>query len=277
MREVGEMVQITDSQVHIWAADSPSRRWPVGGAARAQRPVPLEAGDLIEEMDAAGVDRAVIVPPSWEGDRNDVALAAAARFPERLAVMGRITLDRPSSDDFSAWRDQPGMLGVRLTFLLGARVADAEWFWPKADAAGLPVMVFGPGQTEEFRAVARRYPELRLIVDHLNVGTGSGIGDLEEAIEPLLSLSSHDNVAVKLSALPCLLKADDSFATLVPHVRRVVDAFGANRCMWGSDLSRLPRPYSDWVEAGRSGLGCLSKEETEQVMGEALASWLDWP
>jgi L-fuconolactonase len=273
----GGHVRITDSQAHIWAVDSPSRPWPADGAARAQRPVPFEMSDLIEEMDVAGVDRAVIVPPSWEGDRNDVALAAAAEFPERLAVMGRITLGQPSGEDFSAWRDQPGMLGVRLTFLLGARVADAEWFWPKAEAAGLPVMVFGPGQTEEFRSVGRRYSGLRLIIDHLNVGTGSGIGDLEQAIGPVLELSSLDNIAVKLSALPCLLGPDDSFELLVPYSRRVVDALGADRCMWGSDISRLPRPYLEWVEAGKAGLGCLSVEETTQVMGEALATWLGWP
>jgi L-fuconolactonase len=271
------MVRITDSQVHIWAADSANRPWPADGAARAQRPVPFEMNDLISEMDAAGIDRAVIVPPSWEGDRNDVALAAAAQYPERLAVMGRVTLGRPRGDDFFTWRDQPGMLGVRLTFLAGGRVEEAEWFWPKAEAAGLPVMIFGPGHTEEFKDVARRHPDLRLIIDHLNLGTGSAIGDLDQAIEPVLSLSVLDNVAVKLSALPCLLRAEDSFETLVPYVRRVVDAFGANRCMWGSDISRLPCPYSVWVEAGKSGLGCLSADETIQVMGETLTTWLDWP
>ena len=42
---------------------------------------PFSKDDLLAEMDAAGVDRAVIVPPSWEGDRNDLALAAARRIP----------------------------------------------------------------------------------------------------------------------------------------------------------------------------------------------------
>lgn len=268
---------ITDSQVHIWAADSPSRPWPAGGAARAQRPIPFEMSDLIEEMDAAGVDRAVIVPPSWEGDRNDVALAAAARYPERLAVMGRIDLAQPSATDFATWRAQPGMLGVRLTFLVGGRVDDADWFWPRAEAADLPVMIFAPGHTEELHDVARRYPNLRLIIDHLNLGTGAGIGDLERGIAPLLALADLDNVAVKLSALPCLLGPHDSPEALAPHIRRVVDAFGADRCMWGSDLSRLPRPYVEWVDAGRAGFGCLSEIETGQVMGEALARWLGWP
>ena len=45
-------------------------------------------------MAAAGVDRAVIVPPSWEGDRNDLALAAAQAHPDKFAVMGRPPLDR---------------------------------------------------------------------------------------------------------------------------------------------------------------------------------------
>jgi L-fuconolactonase len=270
-------MRITDSQVHIWAAESPTRPWPPGGAARAQRPVPFEVSDLIGEMDTAGVDRAVVVPPSWEGNRNDVALAAAARYPERLAVMGRIDLGRSDAEDFTTWRDQPGMLGVRLTFLTGGHIEDAEWFWPRASAAGLPVMVFAPGHTEEFGAVAARYRDLRIVIDHLNFGTGAGLADLEKVIEPLLALSSRDNVAVKLSALPCLLGATDSFEVLVPYVRRVVDAFGAGRCMWGSDISRLPCPYTEWVEAGKAGLGCLSEEETEKVMGESLATWLGWP
>jgi hypothetical protein len=40
-------------------------------------------------MNEAGVDRVVIVPPSWEGERNDYALEAASKYPDRFAVMGR--------------------------------------------------------------------------------------------------------------------------------------------------------------------------------------------
>src|ERR1039458_455786 len=88
-RQRSGCVVITDSQVHIWGANTADRPWPKGGEARAQRPVPLETSELLAEMDAAGVDRAVIVPPSWEGDRNDLALAAAAAHPDKFAVMGR--------------------------------------------------------------------------------------------------------------------------------------------------------------------------------------------
>jgi hypothetical protein len=111
----------------------------------------------------------------------------------------------------------------------------------------------------------------------LNFGTTGALSEFGEVIEPLLALSDLSNVAVKLSALPCLMRPGDSFDDLAPFIRSVVDAFGAERSMWGSDLSRLPVPYLDWVRAGEEGFGCLSPSETRLVMGDALASWLDWP
>ena len=79
---------IVDAQVHIWGPDTPQRPWPKGRAA-PHRAQPFSRDDLLQEMDAAGVARVVIVPPSWEGDRNDLALAAARLHPDRFAVMGR--------------------------------------------------------------------------------------------------------------------------------------------------------------------------------------------
>jgi hypothetical protein len=69
-------------------------------------------------MDEAGVDRCVLVPPSWEGDRNDLALDAARRYPGRFAVMGRINLNSVTPADLATWRQQAdSMLGIRLTFI----------------------------------------------------------------------------------------------------------------------------------------------------------------
>ena len=70
---------IVDSQVHIWGADSPQRPWPA--RAHAQRALALGADELLGWMDEGGIDRAIIVPPSWEGDRNDLAIAAARAHP----------------------------------------------------------------------------------------------------------------------------------------------------------------------------------------------------
>jgi L-fuconolactonase len=56
---------IVDAQVHIWAADTPDRPWP-GNRSHAHRPGSFLADELLKEMDAAGVARVIIVPPSWE-------------------------------------------------------------------------------------------------------------------------------------------------------------------------------------------------------------------
>ncbi|RMF85558.1 MAG: amidohydrolase, partial [Nitrospinota bacterium] len=73
---------IIDAQVHIWGANTPERPWAPERAHLAHRPQPFGKDDLLREMEAAGVDRVVIVPPSWEGDRNDLALEAARQHPD---------------------------------------------------------------------------------------------------------------------------------------------------------------------------------------------------
>ncbi|HVB05740.1 MAG TPA: amidohydrolase family protein [Acidimicrobiales bacterium] len=269
---------ITDAQIHIWGPDSAERPWPEGGAARTHRVPPLDAEEVIAAMDEAGVDRTVLVPPSWEGDRNDLALDAARDYPDRFAVMGRLNARDSAGVDLARWNEQPGMLGVRLTFHVDTAIADADWLWSEASEASLPVMVFAPGQTPEIGEVARRYPGLRLIIDHCNLATTAGAGEIAAALDPLIPLAELANVAAKVSALPCAIEGEGyPFASLAPHVRRVVDAFGAERCAWGSDLSRLPCPYVDWKRAMAEGLGVLSADEVEWVMGRTIAEWLDWP
>lgn len=88
---------IVDAQVHIWGADNPDRPWPAGRASSAQKPYPVTQELALAAMTEAGVDRAVLIPPSWEGDYNDLVLGAARWQPDRFAAMGRITLTKPES------------------------------------------------------------------------------------------------------------------------------------------------------------------------------------
>ena len=84
----GRRRRIVDAQVHLWKAETPDRPWVPGMVPQLPEPFTIEK--LSPMMDEAGVDRVVIVPPSWEGDRVDYALEAAKRHPDRFAVMGRI-------------------------------------------------------------------------------------------------------------------------------------------------------------------------------------------
>src|SRR5256885_3166837 len=81
---------IVDAQIHLWKAESEDWKWVPN--AQPQLPVPFTIERAISMMDEAGVDRAVIVPPSWPGDRNDYALEAVKRYPDRFRVMGKLPL-----------------------------------------------------------------------------------------------------------------------------------------------------------------------------------------
>src|SRR4026207_410923 len=89
-------MDIIDSQVHLWAAESPTRPRPPGRAPEAQKPYQILKESLLFQMDLAGVRRMVLVPPSWEGDRNDMALEAARGLPDRFAGTGRLRRPAPA-------------------------------------------------------------------------------------------------------------------------------------------------------------------------------------
>jgi L-fuconolactonase len=273
---------IIDAQVHIWAANTPERPWPAHGSY-AHRAEPFGQEALLREMDAAGVDRVVIVPPSWEGERNDLALAAARLHPERFAIMGRLAIERPESRQLVAtWKNQPGMLGVRLTLTrdhhrVWLSDGTADWFWEAAERYAIPVMVSVSGSVPQIAAVAARHPGLRLVIDHLALSGNVRNEALGPALAPVLTLAPYANVAVKATALPCYVTEAYPFPSLHPHIRRVVEAFGPQRVFWGTDLTRLPCPYRQAVTLFTEELDFLSAADKEWIMGRGIATWLNWP
>lgn len=275
-------MRVTDAQVHIWAAESPERPW--NPAARDfAHGLSFSADQLLARMDTAGVDRAVLVPPSFAGDRNEECLAAAAQHPGKFRVMGRIDLTFPGNGTWvSRWRDQPGLLGVRMTFGRGASArwlhdGTADWFWPAAADAELPVMVYAPGQLAEVAAIARAYPHLKLSLCHLSLRPGQTDNEtVARVISDLIPLAACANVTVKATGLPGNASDGYPFASLHRHVRRVVEAFGPRRVFWGSDITRLDCSYRDAVTMFTQHMDFLDADDQEWVMGRALSEWTRW-
>ena len=275
---VSEML-IVDSQVHIWAANTPGRPWAAG--ANPHRPMPLDKDELLRDMDAAGVDRVVIVPPSLEGPRNDLALAAAQAHPERYAVMGKIDADPQKAKHLiAAWRHQPGMLGMRFNFkkkpetLTSGRV---DWIWAAAEEAGIPVYIgVSHAMCGIIDGIAERHPALRVTLDHLALETRARDDEGFRDLDQLLALAKRPNVAVKASALPCYSTAPYPYRNLHLHLKRVYDAFGPQRIFWGSDLSRLKGSYRECVTMFTEEMPWLSATDLEWIMGRALCEWLGW-
>jgi L-fuconolactonase len=278
-RQRGCALLIVDAQVHIWGPDTPERPWPAAGRAHAHRDTPLDKDALLREMDAAGVDRVVIVPPSWEGDRNDLALQAAAQHPDRFAVMGGLPLHPANPAAMETWRRQPGMLGLRFTagresaWLTDGR---AEWVWQAAQRHGVPVMISCPGLLPVIDGIAERYPALRLVIDHLALRRAQD--DAAYADIPLLcSLAKRPNVAAKASATPASSTQPYPYRNVHGYLKQVFDAFGPLRMFWGTDLTRLPCSYRQAVTMFTEELEFLTDRDKEWVMGRALCAWLGWP
>ncbi len=276
-------MDIVDSQVHIWGADTPDRPWPPGRAAEAQKPYPVDKEALLLQMDLARVRRMVLVPPSWEGERNDLALEAARSFPDRFAVMGRLTIQTPESRALVAdWKKQPGMLGMRFTFhnehyrhFLTDGTAD--WLWPAAEKAGIPLMVLVPGALDHLDRIAGRHPGLKLVIDHVGLNRRDKGANVWEDLPAVCALARHPNVAVKASGMPSLSREPYPFPDLHPHIRTLVDAFGPRRTFWGTDLTRMPCSYHECITLFTEHLPWLKGADLEQVMGRAICDWLDWP
>jgi len=241
---------------------------------------PITGPGLLAEMGDAGVDRAVLVPPFFEGYRNDYAVACAEAAPEAFRVMARVDLRTGDPGPVRELLGNPVVAGVRLVFLPAdaGRVDDpaAEWLWSFAEQADVPVMLLASGQLDALGALARSRPGLRLAVDHLGLTGRATDAAVAPEIAALLPLAGLPNVSVKLTAVPCYSTEDSPYPALHPFLRQLYDAFGPERLFWGSDLSRLRGSYADLVRIFREDLDFLSADDVDAIMGRSVLAWLGW-
>jgi L-fuconolactonase len=269
---------IVDAQVHVWAADRPDRPWPRDRRLAAPHGEPIGAAELRAMMAAAGVDRVVLVPPNWEGYRNDLALEGARRWPGQFTVMGRFDFTDPGWPRQVADWPQRKLSGYRVSFGAPADLAalsngQADVLWDLAQRLQIPLTVYPPanGLIED---IASRYPDLRVIVDHL--GLRAKIDEAGPEIDALAKLARFPNVAVKASGLPAVATDEYPYASVHETVYQLVDSFGAERVFWGSDITRLPCTYRQAVTVFTEELTRLDEAQLKQVMGEAILAWLNW-
>ena len=273
---------IVDAQVHLWKGESPDWKWVPG--LKPQLPEPMTIERLLPLMDEAGVDRVVIVPPSWVGDRNDYGLEAVRRYPDRFHVMGRFPVENPQAGALlPKWKEQPGMLGIRLTFNNNTTrpwLSDGttDWFWTEAEKAQIPVYVFTPGETAKLGPIAERHPQLTLIIDHMGIAVSMGQDAITAAIDQTVGLAKYPNVSCKVSASPGASKEPYPFRDMTVHLHRVFDAYGPQRCYWGSDLTNTfsKGPYRQRVTHFTEELSFLSESDKDWVMGRAILARLKW-
>lgn len=272
---------IVDAQVHIWETNTLERPWQPG--FKPHRDAPFRAADLINAMNEANVDAAILVPPMIEGKRNDLALDAARDYPGRFAVMGRIdTSATDAREHILRWRERPGMLGLRFNFHdpEGYRALSEnrfDWLWAAAEKTGVPIMLMlDPNELQFADHIAARYIGLKLVLDHLALPANTRGPAAFANIELLLALAKRPNIAVKASAMPAYASDAYPFRSLYPFLRRVYDAYGPKRVFWGTDYTRLQCTYQQAVDLFAKDIPWLTTEDREWIMGRGLCAWLGW-
>jgi len=273
---------ITDVQVHLWEADRPDRPWPRGQHRPPHRPNGFSAEEMLVEMDTAGVDRAVIVPPHWAGDSNESALEAAAKYPTRFAVVGRFNPKAPDARaQLEGWLKQPHMLGVRATFHTKPYVdwlddGSLDWYWEACERLGIPVMALVPGMVRKLLPIAERYRHLNILIPHMGCSLDSHGANAFASLDDLLDLARYPRIFVMVSSAPCFSNESYPFRDLQPFVKRIFDVYGPRRMLWGADLSRLVCTYQECLDQFRRSLDFLSAEDKDWILGKALAEVLNW-
>jgi predicted TIM-barrel fold metal-dependent hydrolase len=149
-----------------------------------------------------------------------------------------------------------------------------------AQANDLPLFIYPTGTLPLVAEAARRFADLQIVVDHLGLAQRPFAPlhrDLFERLPELLALAPHPNVAVKLSGVPALSWDAFPFSGVWPHVRRVLDAFGTERVMWGSDCTRV-EGIATYPEGLRwlTDSGELGADDLAQVLAGTLRRVLGW-
>jgi L-fuconolactonase len=290
------VIELVDAQVHAWDRDREESPWQLDfGSPEIDRQVAahfeadtMPPDRLLLSMDAAGVDAAVVVSPTLYGSDTSYVRHAVSHDPARLAFVGPVDPRSPLDEaEIAAWRAQPGALAIRVSIYFDWVIESVECgplraVLAAAERHGVPVCVYAPGYLDRLAAVARAFPELQLVVDHLGLAQPSPVfptiaGDGFEKLPDLLSLAAYPNIAVKATGVPSLSREPFPFRDVWDPLIRAVDAFGCERVMWGTDFTRVATlvSYADSVAYLREIEG-LGSSELELLYGATARRVLGW-
>ena len=272
---------IIDSQVHSYQRNSSTRPW----LGFLQGPEEVTGDDMVEAMDRVGVDGALLVSPfSLYGYDASYALDVYATHPGRFRLIKPFDpQDESIADQIASWSVKPGVVGARLMLRPPSFESDdpgVNRLLSAGAKAGIPINVMCSGNLKVFRELATRNPNTQLVVDHLCLNQPhvppvptDPFADLADVI----SLAAYDNVAIKISGACTLSHQPFPYADIWQPLTEIFQAFGFERCMWGTDWTRAVEllTYEQGVEAFRV-TDSLSDSERSELMGGSLMKIYDW-
>jgi L-fuconolactonase len=242
---------------------------------------------MVAAMDAVSVDGAVLVSP-FSMYRYDAsyALQVYAAHPTRFRLVKPVDSTDPAvADTIADWAATEGTAGVRIMLRdeVSSDPDDPGLNRVLAAAAqhSLPVNLLCWERLEQAAQLAARNPNTQLVIDHLG---------LQQPFEPpppaepfadlpkVLALAARNNIAIKISGACTLSHEPFPYKDIWDPLGRIFDAFGLDRCMWGTDWTRAVGllTYEQGIEAFRV-TDRLSDSDRAALMGETLLRVYNWP
>lgn len=269
---------IVDAHQHFWSAPLDRYPWMTEEVAPIRRPFGPQ--DLAPLLKANRVDRTVVVQARMDLDETHELLDLAAASSFVAGVVGWVDLTDPdvSTTLRDLKSDQSGskLVGIRHQV---HDEADPNWLLRPDVQRGLAA-VGDAGlaydllvKTRELPAAVgavRQLPQVRFVIDHLAKPPIRG-GDINAWERGMRALADQPNVQCKLSGM--VTEADWATwrpAELRPFVQHVLEWFGPERCLFGSDwpVCLLAASYDQVIDALSVSLEGLGSEEMARIMGE---------
>ena len=229
--------------MHCYERDRPGRPW----ADVLHGPPEVTGDQMVAAMDAVGVDGAVLVSP-FTMYRYDAsyALDVYAAHPGRFALIKPVDPTDPAvGDTIAAWAKQDGAVAVRIMMTRGVSPDPNDpginRVLTEAAKHSLPVNLLCWGRLDQVDQMAANNPNTRLVIDHLGLQQPFEPPPLEQPFAELpkvLKLAAHKNVVIKISGACTLSREPFPYKDIWDPLRRIFDAYGFDRCMWGTDWTR---------------------------------------
>jgi L-fuconolactonase len=282
MAAVAHRPMTVDAHHHVWDLTVRDQPW-TAGMPTLRRSFSLD--DFRPDLAANHVDRTVVVQTVGVEEETPELLSLAENSPEIAGVVGWVDLCAVNvADQLAALRQRPGG-----TYLVGVRhlvqdEPDPYWLCRPEVHRGLRAvgdagLVYDllvrhyqlPAAIETVAALG----EVRFVLDH---GAKPDIanGVMEPWQAQVVELSGMPNIAVKLSGLVTEANHDDwTVEQIRPYADVLVDAFGADRTMWGSDwpVCLLAATYEEVLATAKSYVAAMSPGEREEIFGGTALRW----
>ncbi len=238
---------VIDTHMHVWSGDL--QRWPFDHpySPDFKSKTTAATGEiLVEEMDRFGVTHCILVQTIFHGWDNTYTAYCLKKYPGRFKAHGLIDPTDPRvAEKLEYWMKEHGLSGMRFSpiYYVNGNHGGDDWLtsrahhqaWKKASELGAVFNYFiHTDQLPKLEQMVRRYPQVSIVIDHMSQ-IDLGVDDPLPALKKLLALSRYPNVAVKISDLTSVSKSGKyPFPDAYPWVKRVYDAFGPDRLLWGT-------------------------------------------